>query len=59
MKKYTHPIMEIRKFTDVILTTDIQPLSEIYAAGSTNSVIIKSGGQRTTTAEIKDILKFR
>ena len=59
MLKYVPPIIEVKYFEDTILATSVQPLSEIYAAGSTNSVMFKSGSRRTTTAEIKDILKFK
>lgn len=60
MRKYTHPIIEVKFFADSILTTDASPLSEVYAAGSTNSVILNGAkAQRTTTADIKDILEFK
>lgn len=60
MIKYIKPKMEVKYFTDHISTTEVSPLSEIYAAGSTNSVIMKgAGAQRTTTADIKDILEFK
>ena len=63
MKKYMTPKIDVHHFTDCISTTELEPispLSEIYAAGSTNSVILNgAGAQRTTTADIKDILKFK
>lgn len=60
MKKYVTPKIQVYHFTDRIATAEVSPLSEIYAAGSTNSVIMNGAkAQRTTTADIKDILEFK
>lgn len=62
MTKYIKPEIDIKYFVDSVQTiqTTPSPLSEIYAAGSTNSVILNGAkGQRTTTADIKDVIKFK
>ena len=64
MKKYMTPKIQVHCFTDGVSTTELEPTSplskNVFAAGSVNSVILNgAGSQRTTTADVKDILKFK